>query len=294
MTADRIIIEARINEYALRAGNPHIPYSVDEIVRTAVAVRKAGAAILHYHGRGTDGSPDTSAETNAAIIRRVRAETDLLVLPTLGFIANDIAAERRIDTVATLAQDPATRPDIAPIDTGSANLEEWDAVAASFGQADRLYVNTTASLIHYARTLRAAGVKPKMVSWSVGFTRRAMAMMDAGLIAEPGYLLFHLTGGRFLTGHPPTVEGLMAHLAFLPKDRRVQWTVNCLGGNLLPLVPAIAQLGGHVAIGIGDYPYPELDLPDNARLVTEAARLAGLAGRVPATPAEAGRILGIC
>lgn len=291
MSADKIIIEARINEYALRDGNPNIPYTVDEIVRTAVGVREAGAAILHYHGRGSDGSADTSVETNAEIIRRVRAETDLLILPTLGFISNDMAAERRIDTVATLARDPATRPEIAPIDTGSANLEEWDQQTGTFGQPDRLYVNTTASLVHYAKTLREVGVKPKMVSWSVGFTRRAIALMDAGLIDEPGYMLFHLTGGRYLTGHPPTIEGLMAHLNLLPRQKRIHWTVNCLGGNLLPLVPAIAQLGGNFAIGIGDYPYPELGLPDNATLVREAVRLAALAGRTPATPAEAKELL---
>ncbi len=288
---DKIIIEARINEYALKSANPNIPYTVDEIVRTAVGVQEAGAAILHFHGRTPDGGADTSVETNAEIIRRVRAETDLLVLPTLGFIANDVAAERRIDTVAALARDPATRPEIAPIDTGSANLEDWDAATRSFGQAERIYQNSTASLIHYARTLREVGVKPKMVSWSVGFTRRALALMEAGLIDAPGYMLFHLTDGRYITGHPPTVAGLEAHLAFLPQDRKIHWTVNCLGGNLLKLVPEIARRGGNFAIGIGDYPYPELGLPDNATLVREAVRLAKAEGRTPATPAEAREIL---
>lgn len=291
MTSNKIIIEARINEYSLKAVNPNIPYSVDEIVRAAVDVRAAGAAILHYHARGLDGSADTSVEMNAEIIRRVRAETDLLVLPTLGFISNDSAAERRIDTVAMLAKDPATRPDIAPIDTGTANLDEWDQSSTTFQQSDRIYVNSTTSLIHYAKTLREVGVKPKMVSWSVGFTRRAMALMDAGYIDEPGYLLFHLTGGKYLTGHPPTVEGLMAHLAFIPKDKGIHWTVNCLGGNLLPLVPVIAQLGGNFAIGIGDYPYPELGLPDNGALVREAVHMARIAGRTPATPAEVREML---
>jgi uncharacterized protein (DUF849 family) len=293
MAKKKIIIEARINEYARRDPNRHIPYTVDEIVETAVRVREAGAAILHYHARTEDGGADTSIDTNAQIIRRVRAACDLLILPTLGFIANDKEAGDRIDTVVALSQDPLTRPDIAPIDTGSANLETWDAHAHRFEHADRLYVNTTESLIHYASELKRVGVKPKLVSWSVGFTRRALAMMEAGYVSQPGYFLFHLTDGAILTGHPATQAGLAAHLSFLPKNLDVEWTVNCLGGNLLELAPMIAREGGHMAIGIGDYPYPELGLPDNAVVVREAVKLARAEQREPATPQDARELLGL-
>lgn len=287
----KIILEARVNEYAPRTSNPNIPYTADEIAEAAVAARKAGAAILHYHARTPDGGAINTVDANAEIIRKVRAATDLLILPTLGFISNDSDARKRIDTVATLALDPATKPDIAPIDTGSANLELWNAETGEFENSDRLYLNTTESLVHYARTLAKCGVKPKLVTWSVGFTRRAIALMDAGLVSGPAYFLLHLTGSRYITGHPPTEAGLMAHVAFLPADRPIEWTVNCLGGNLLNIAPAISRLGGHMAIGIGDYPYRELGTPTNADVISRAVEIAQRAGREPATPAEAREIL---
>jgi 3-keto-5-aminohexanoate cleavage enzyme len=44
----KLIIEARVNEYMMRAqGNPHVPYLPEEIVADALACRKAGASIVH-------------------------------------------------------------------------------------------------------------------------------------------------------------------------------------------------------------------------------------------------------
>jgi uncharacterized protein (DUF849 family) len=55
---------------------------------------------------------------------------------------------------------------------------------------------------------------------------------------------------------------------------------------------AIAE-GGHVAIGIGDYAYPELGQPTNADLVREIVHMAKLVGREVATPEEARQMLGM-
>ncbi|WEJ08736.1 BKACE family enzyme [Sinorhizobium prairiense] len=282
----KLILEARINEYAMRDHNRNVPWTSDEIAETAARVREEGASILHFHARTVDGQPLNTFEAYDEIIRKVRAKSDILILPTLGFISNDADARKRIDNVVRLAADPATKPDIAPIDTGSANLESYDRGSGEVSFVDRVYANTTDSLIHYARELKRAGVKPKMVSWSVGFTRRALMLMDIGLIDEPGYMLFHMTDGKTITGHPGTVQGLDAHLTFLPEDRRIDWTANVLGGNLLALADAIARRGGHLAIGIGDYPYPELDYPPNEVLIRETVRVIRAAGREPATPDE--------
>jgi uncharacterized protein (DUF849 family) len=66
-----------------------------------------------------------------------------------------------------------------------------------------------------------------------------------------------------------TPEGLRAFTDHLPRGRRVEWAVCCKGGNAFPLAMSAIATGGHVAIGIGDYPYPELGQPDNATLVRE-------------------------
>lgn len=287
----KLILEARINEYAMRDQNKNVPWTADEIAETAARVREEGASILHFHARTVDGQPLNTFEAYDEIIRKVRAKSDILILPTLGFISNDSDARKRIDNVVRLARDSATKPDIAPIDTGSANLESFEADGAKVGFSERVYVNTTDSLIHYATELKKAGVKPKLVSWSVGFTRRALMLMDIGLIDNPGYMLFHMTDGRTITGHPGTEKGLEAHLMFLPEDKRIEWTANVLGGNLLALADTIARRGGHLAMGIGDYPYPELGHPTNEALIRETVRVIRAAGREPATPDEVREML---
>jgi len=289
----KFILEARINEYAMRDRNCNVPWTADEIAETAARVRAEGAAILHFHARNPDGTPLNTVAAYAEIIRKVRATSDILILPTLGFISNDTDGKNRINCVAQLALDDTTKPDIAPIDTGTANFETYDPETKAFGFSERLYINTTDTLIHYAQTLKAAKVKPKLVSWSVGFTRRALALVDAGFVSEPIYMLFHLTDGPYTTGHPATEEGLRAHLAFVPSDRKVEWTLNAVEGNVLKLAPMIAREGGHMAIGIGDYPYPEHGYPPNETVIGEAVKIVRSAGREMATPDDVREMLAV-
>ena len=95
-----------------------------------------------------------------------------------------------------------------------------------------------------------------------------------------------------LAAHPGSVRGLQALADFLP-DAPILWSVNNGGGNLLPLVAAAIERGGHIAIGLGDYAYPELGRPTNAELVREVARIARGCGRELATPAEVRKALGV-
>lgn len=290
---EKMIVEARINEYAMRDGNPHIPWTADEIAETAARCREAGASILHFHARGDDGSPLHTVEKNAEIIRKVRQKCDMLILPTLGFFANDTDPAARIDCIIELAKDPQTKPDIVPIDTGSSNLDTFDRDARTFSHADRIYENRTDAVEHYLRSLRKAGIKPKMTCWSVGFVRRATAFMEMGLVDDPGYFLLNMTDGPYITGHPGSLEGLDAFLAFLPKHRRHYWTANIVGGNLLDLCEGVARRGGNIAPGIGDYSYAELGRPTNEEVVARACEIARGCGREIAAPDDVRELLNI-
>jgi 3-keto-5-aminohexanoate cleavage enzyme len=254
----KMIIEARINEYAMRDANPHVPWTPEEIAETAARCREAGASIVHFHARNADGSPLHAIEAYAEIITKIRRKCDILIHPTLGWFSNDENPAGRIHCVTTLARDSATKPDLAPIDTGSVNLEMYDRGRRQFQNADRVYTNRTDTLELYARAFLAAGIKPVLVTWSIGFTRRAAAMIEMGLVAEPAYFLLNMTDGPCITGHPGTEEGLEAHLRFLPSGCALEWASNVVGGDLLRLTEMSAARGGHIAPGIGDYAYAEL------------------------------------
>ena len=291
---DKLIIEARVNEFMMRErGNPNVPYTTEEIAADAIACRKAGAAVLHFHARKSDGRPDHAAESYARTVRSIRLSSDILVHPTLGDVTLDAGAEQRLSHIIEMMKDPATGPHMAPADMGSLNVDVYNPQARHFETQERVYKNSTATLAYFCENMKRVGVKPYLSCWNIGFTRCASAFIDMGLIDEPAYIGFILTDNTFLGGHPGTMKGLQAHLDFLPTETRVVWTVVNYGGNLLSLAGAIIAMGGHISIGIGDYTYPELGSPTNADLVRRIVGMAHDLGREVATPAEAKRILAI-
>ena len=288
----KLIIEVRVNEYAMRDRNPNVPWTAAEIGRDAGEIREAGASILHFHARKPDGAPCHDFEEYAAVIRAVRAASDLIVHPTLGQITLE-GDDARIAHIIRLAEDPALKPEFASVDIGSTNIDIYDPAAKRFRTGEKTYVNRTATLIHFVETFRRVGVRPAVVCWAVPFVRYAEAFLDAGLVEEPLYTLLVHTGAEVLGGHPPTAAGLRAFLDFLPRDRRIEWTVNSKPGNLFPIAEIAIREGGHVAIGIGDDPYAALGAPRNADLVRRIVAMARAHGREIATPDEAREMLAL-
>jgi len=288
----KLIIEVRINEYAFRDGNPNVPWTPDEIGRDAAEIREAGAAILHFHARNCDGSPAHRTEDYADVIRAIRKNSDLLVHPTLGQITVG-GQDERIAHIVDLARDPALKPDLVALDTGSVNIDLYDSTTRTFRTDNKVYVNSHETLLRLCKRFADIGVHAAASAWNGPFLRTCGALMEMGLMPNPAYaLLVHCEGG-LLGGHPATSDGLRSFLSHMPLSRQVEWTVCCKHGNLFPIAMQAIAEGGHIAIGIGDYDYPELGNPKNAELVREIVRMANLVGRDIAGPDEAREILGL-
>ncbi|MEM8749180.1 MAG: 3-keto-5-aminohexanoate cleavage protein [Pseudomonadota bacterium] len=288
---DKIIIEARVNELAPRDDNPNVPFLPQEIIRDAVACYEEGASILHYHGRQADGSPDHSPEFYLETNAGVRERCPILIHPTLGYVANDTDAMGRFAAIEEMMKDPKTAPDFAPMDVGSVNVDWWNPAENKFDTQGLVYKNSTDTLMHFADRIKHHGLKQYLVSWNVSFTRQIEAFMKMGVIPEPAYVCFCLTDGIMLAGHPGTPEGLDAHTTFLPKDRKFVWTVVNYKGDLFQLTEKIIRSGGHISIGIGDYPYLEYGTPTNAQIIEKVVAQARSLGREPATVEETRAIL---
>ena len=72
--SDALIITAAVNgAETMREQNPNVPYTADEIAIEARRCREAGAAMIHVHGRKTDGSPTQDRDTFGQILTAVRA-----------------------------------------------------------------------------------------------------------------------------------------------------------------------------------------------------------------------------
>ena len=192
-----------------------------------------------------------------------------------------------------MGQKSATRPDFAAVDTGSSNIDAYDAKTKSFKTLNKVYLNSTETCLFLAKGMTDAGVKPHLSVWAVPFVRMVDAFLDMGAIKEPAYVQCVLAEGGIVGAHPCTPRGLEALIDFLPRERRIEWTVACKEGNLLNVAATALGRGGHLAPGIGDYPYEELGSPTNAELVRRFAELGRAAGRETTTTDEARRLLGI-
>ena len=288
---DKIIIEARVNELATRDLNPNVPYAPEEIAADAAACFDAGAAIVHWHGRAADGSPDNSPDHYLETIRQVRAARPVLLHPSLGYVANKSTPEGRFAAIEAAMADPATQVDFAPMDTGSVNVDWWDPDAGTYTTTDLVYENSTATLLHFARRIRHHRLKPYCVSWNVSFTRQLEALMTMGEVERPAYLCLCLTDGTMLAGHPGTPAGLDAHIAFLPEG--CVWTVVNYKGDIFALTERIIAAGGHVSLGTGDYHHPDMGHPTNAELIERVVAQARAHGREPASVEDTRAILGM-
>jgi len=294
MSMKKLIIEVRANEYTMRDDNPNVPWTASELGRDAYECLQAGAAIYHYHARGADGSPDHSARGNAEAIRAIRDRaSDLLIHPTLGWATVDASPQKRMETIEELCTDPAVKPDFAPMDMGSANVDLFDRSSGQFATDEVIYRNPTATLLYFAKRIPELGLKPYLSCWNIGFSRQIEAFASAGRLLEPLYMAFVLTDGRLIAGHPGTLNGLRAHLDFLPDGRNVEWTACNYGGDMLQILAPIIAQGGHVSIGLGDHGYRSFGLPTNADIVRFVADMASKMGRDIASPKEAKAMLGM-
>lgn len=288
----KLIIMARMNEYMPRRANRHIPFTPDEIAQTAAECEAAGASIVHFHARQNDGSPCYEPKVYLEIVEKIRSRSKVLIDSTLG--QNTIKGdERRSAHIVEMGKNPNARADMAAIDVGSTNIDVYDHAQKKFLTTDRTYVNTIETCMFLAKRMQAAGVKPHLTCWAIPFLRAAEALLDVGAMQEPAYVQFAFCEGGIIGGHPCTTDGALAFINMLPKAKRIEWTVTCKEGNLLPAAALAMERGGHVSPGVGDYTYPELDYPSNAKLVEFFAQLARAYGREVASPAEARSMLGL-
>lgn len=285
-----VIVEVRLNEWSLREKNPHVPWSPEEIADDAFDCWAAGASIVHFHVRSPDGSPAHDVELYGRAIRAIRERCDILIHPTMaGVVTPDPAI--RIQPLVTLCADPATRPDFAPLDMGSTNLDMYLRDEKRFTTDTKTYVNSVRTLRYLAEHVQKLELKELMCAWTVPCLRTIDAFIDAGYIRDdPALVCVVLSEGGIQGGHPGTVEGLDSMLQFMPK-RRIEWSVCCREGDLFPVAKAALARGGHISTGLGDYAYAEAGAPSNAGLVRRVCELAASAGRPITSVAQTRELL---
>jgi 3-keto-5-aminohexanoate cleavage enzyme len=287
---NKLIIEVRVNENAMRFHNRHVPWLAREIAADAARCAAAGASLIHYHARTEEGAADHSGETYNDIAAEIRARCDLLLVPSLANRPGATDADRIANLLAGVGR-KETKPDFLAVEPGSTNMTAFDPVARTLVNTGSVYVNTFDSVDFMLAQAHEYGFQPYLTSFNVSWSRAVTALFDTKRVASPALLLLVHGGPSFIAAHPATLEGLDAHLRFLPRGHDVEWSVCCHGANALALAAVAIERGGHVALGLGDHPYNELGEPTNAELVETVVTLARNVGREVARPDEVRQML---
>ena len=291
-TGTPLIIEVRCNESADRGDNPALPYGPQEVVDEAVLAREAGASIVHWHARDFEGHErPNDVALYRETIEGIREQTNLLVHPTLGFIGTQGDARGRVQHILELNEDPKTRVDMVPVDFGSFSADIWDQRNERFLSDDMVVVNKVGYLKELLGILKEHGVYVYSVVWSVGAVRTARNFQKMGLLDRATFWQFGFSGEEMPGGPPPTPANLQAFVEAVPHGD--PWNVHCRNGDAMPLAAWAITMGGHVSIGLGDYPYSRFGKPRNGDLVQRVADMSLTLGRPVATPDQAREILRI-
>jgi 3-keto-5-aminohexanoate cleavage enzyme len=302
VSRDRVIIEVALNENQMRAANPHVPYSPQEIAEDARACFDAGAAIVHFHGRDPQtGRPLMSdAGVSLAAYRLITETTPLLAYPTYGSMSRvmdyyDIGdpAPQRFNHFTRGAAE-GLKFEVGPVDLGAFDGNAFPRPDGSMVPLNAMLLNTGADQIWTSKFWLERRVKPTFALFDTRHVNNLKNVIGWGLAGEQP-----LIAKLFLNGFgASTVSESRLLLHFLDEMRTLlpampSWMPVVGGNDQLPVCALGMALGGHARVGIGDHHYGESGAPTNARLVERAVQLARAIGRDPATPDEAREIWGL-
>jgi uncharacterized protein (DUF849 family) len=275
-------IEVALNGGWSRRHQPGVPVTVEAIVAEGIACARAGAAIIHTHAYGDDGTQTFDWQVYARIIEGIRAAVDVPVYPSYPMTAGvDIAGEiaPRFAHVEALAARGLL--DFAVIDPGSVNFTTVTTTAAA--RPAVTYLNPEAHIRHALDFARRHGFHPAFAIYEPGFTRAGAALARAAGVKPPIYRF--MFSEKLAFGFPPRPWALAAHLALLDEEAPgAPWMVAGLTVDIRPLIGEAVARGGHVRVGLEDAPLGSA--MSNLAWVEDAVRLVRAHGGEPATAAE--------
>jgi 3-keto-5-aminohexanoate cleavage enzyme len=270
--AEKVIVAAAVvGAEVTRAQSPHVPYTPAEIAAAAVDAGRAGAAVVHLHARWPDGRPSQEPAHFREIVDRIRSAGSEVVIQCSTGGAVGMPLDERLGSLVDGAE------------MGTLNLGTMN-----FG--DEVFVNSRPDVVKVAARLREKGLVPECEVYDAGMLDTLRWLLEKGHLAAP----YHV---QFVLGVPGGMSGSERNLRFLVEGlpEPAHWSVAGIGRFQLPMAELALRMGGHVRVGLEDNLFLSKGVlaKGSDELVAAAVQLAARAGREPATPAEARRVLGV-
>jgi 3-keto-5-aminohexanoate cleavage enzyme len=299
---EKLIITAAITGGSSPQGNPYLPKSPKEQIQATVDAWNAGASIVHIHGRNPEtGMPDHVAEYLGEAVAGIRERCNILVNVTTGGTAHRVdldwlykeipreSVRGRFQVIADLANNSATKPDLASFNAGSPVIDIYSQKNDEF-MLKFVMVHSFDDMRYGAKLLKECGVKPELECYDVGMVSNGAFLGEIGTLDGPLYFDFVM---GVLGQIPATVDNVIAMHRSIPPGS--PWSVCAVGLSEWPMITTSMLLGGNVRVGFEDNIYLSkgVQAKSNAEMVEKAVRIANELGREIATPDEARKILGL-
>ena len=290
----KVVISAAITGAIHTPGmSPYLPSTPDEIIKNAVDAAKAGAAVVHIHGRKENGEPTADFDTLGRILSSIKSQCDAVIGITTGG-AHTMTTEERFAIIEHF------KPEMASANGGSMNFTyshlaeglepkfDWEIPYVK-KTWENIFKNTFKDIEYCITTMNKCGTRPEFECFDYGQLANVAYFYKQGIVQNPVYLQF-VPG--VMGGMPISFEGLsfmidQARKTFGPD---VQFCSVAGGRRMFRYEAYCALLGGNVRVGLEDgiYIKPAGELAvDNAAQVTKIRTILEALDFEIASPAEA-------
>ncbi|MGH7962954.1 MAG: 3-keto-5-aminohexanoate cleavage protein, partial [Candidatus Binatia bacterium] len=226
---------------------------------------------------------NSSVDNCAAFMGGIREQVDAIVYPTAVDIPMPDEWAQRYATTVELSKRGLLEWGV--LDPGSCNFSLADAAAPPlFGKEGGVYSNPNGALELGIELAAQHHFHPAYACYEAGFVRHG-AMLHRKQPAAPVPVYRFMFSSAFTFSFPPEEWALEAYARLVKKVAPGSpWMVAGLAVNVLPLIPKVVELGGHVRIGLEDAPFHSES--SNVKWVEAAVKAVQAAGSEPATAAE--------
>jgi uncharacterized protein (DUF849 family) len=298
VSGSAVVIEAALNGGRDRTENEAVPYTAGELAAEARRCADEGATVFHVHARADNGGWTADPARYAGVVRDLREALPHGLISITSLRPEGIRVEEILRLLATLAGDPATKPDMISINLG--HIVAWEpAVSGLVRRRTTHYPNAYEDVTRLLAACTTHGVRPELGVMDLGFVANAVALRDDGVLPERPWFLIELDSPAYDSGvqvAPSTVANYDALASPLRQHfPAARWAAHGQGVAGYAVIARALAGGQHVRVGFED----AIHLPDrrlarsNAELVRWAVAAGQEAGRAPATVEEA-RVITDC
>ncbi len=274
--------------------SPYLPYTPDQIVTDSLAAVKAGAAVIHIHGRDPkDGRPSSDPQLFREYAARIKAETDAVINMTTGGATGQTIKER----LAVVRQ---LKPELCTCNLGTINYGGFPMIPKYQGKWEfdweepflentrrEPFSSSFADIEYMLEYLQAeTGARLEFEAYDVGHLYTLAYYLDLGLVKPPVLVQMVM---NTLGGIGPDIDNVVFMKRTAERLLGDDCRLSILGGGRyqFDIVTVGAIIGCNVRVGLEDNLYlGKGQMAQNAEQVAKIRRILAELSREIATPSD--------